>query len=305
MTFTRRAALQLSAGAALSASLPRAVWASTQLGQMQIQTLSDGHLQLPSDFIFGPVPAPMRATITEDFDLPSEFLVPPCNITLLRHGERIVLFDAGAGAGFQPSAGALGDSLDAIGLSPEDVTDIVFTHAHPDHLWGVLDDFDEPLFYNAQHHIGRAEFDYWMDPNTLGSIGAERQSFAVGAKRRLEVIADQFSFVEDGQEILPGIAAMSSFGHTPGHLAYELRAGSEALLVAGDAIGNHHIAFAAPMAVTGSDQDGDLAAQSRAQLLDRLAHEQMRLIGFHLPGGGMGRVEKSGDAYRFVPESAG
>ena len=92
----------------------------------------------------------------------------------------------------------------------EDVTDIVFTHAHPDHLWGLLDDFDDPLFPDASYMIGKTEWDYWLNPNTVDEIGEARASFAVGALRRLEMIEDQIEFFSDGDGEPLGVAKSSS-----------------------------------------------------------------------------------------------
>jgi hypothetical protein len=135
------------------------------------------------------------------------------------------------------------------------VTHVLFTHAHPDHLWGLLDEFDEPLFANAEYMIGAAEFDYWMNPDTVTTIGEARTTFAVGAQRRLAVIADTVRKVADGEEVLPGIAARLTAGHTPGHIAWDIAAGSDRVMVLGDAIGNHHVAFERPDWASGSDQD--------------------------------------------------
>ena len=98
----------------------------------------------------------------------------------------------------------------------------------------------------ATYMMGRAEWDYWWNPETVDTIGAARAPFAVGAKRRMEAIEDAVEFFDDGDEVLPGIAAIASYGHTPGHMAFEVRAGDDAALIVGDAIGNHHAAFAAP-----------------------------------------------------------
>ena len=138
---------------------------------------------------------------------------------------------------------------------PEEITHLVITHAHPDHIWGLLDDFDEPFLPNAQIIMGRAEWDYWMDPNTIDTIGAERQSFAVGAARRLEVIADQVMLIEDGAEVVPGVLAVASPGHTPGHMSYQVQLGGQGVLVTGDAIGNGHVAFERPEFESAADQD--------------------------------------------------
>ena len=94
----------------------------------------------------------------------------PCNVTLYRDGTNTVLFDVGSGPDFMPTAGKLAEAFDALGVTADEVTHVVFTHAHPDHLWGVLDDFDEPIFANATHLMGRAEYDYWADPNTVSTI---------------------------------------------------------------------------------------------------------------------------------------
>lgn len=302
MRITRRHFIT-TAGAALgAAALPGRVWSGTTLeaGGIRIDTLSDGNLVLPASFVIGDLPMEEVEPILDRHGLGTDEFTPPCNVTLLRDGERTVLFDVGAGANFMPSAGRLDEALDALGLTFDDVTHVLFTHAHPDHIWGLLDDFGDPAFYNAAFFIGQDEFDYWMDPATVDTIDAERQSFAVGAKNRLEVIADSVNTFGGGEEILPGVASVATYGHTPGHMSFEIAVGGETVLVTGDAITNHHLNFARPGWRSGSDQNPDLGAETRAALMDRLAAEQMTMIGFHLPGGGIGRAERDGDGYRFV-----
>ncbi|WP_204114529.1 MBL fold metallo-hydrolase [Shimia biformata] len=230
--------------------------------------------------------------------------MPDCNVTVFRDGTRTILFDVGAGADFMPTAGELPDALGQIGVSLDEVTHVVFTHAHPDHIWGVLDDFDDPLMPNATYLMGRREWDYWWNPETVNSIGPDRAAFAVGAKRRMEAIEGMVELVDDGQEILPGIAAHASFGHTPGHMSYEIRNGGQSVLILGDAVGNPHVAFERPDWPSGTDQDAAMAAATRARLLDHAAQDQMQVIGFHFPQSGIGRVERAGDAFRYVGETA-
>ena len=306
MTLTRRNFLKTTSGAALAGCTlwaPQVAYSQISLGDMTLDVVSDGSLHIPGSFSFGSMPQNELASILQAYDQSLDVLTPPCNVTLLRQGDRNILFDVGSGPDFQPTAGLLVESLEALGLAPEDITDVVFTHGHPDHLWGLLDDFDDPLFTEASYMIGKAEWDYWLDPNTVDAISSDRTAFAVGAKRRLETIEDNISFFKDGEEIFPGVAARASFGHTPGHMSFEIRSGSNAAMVVGDSIGNHHIALARPEWVSGSDQDGDLAATTRVNLLDQLASEQMPLIGFHINKGGMGRVEKIDDGYRFIAET--
>ena len=272
------------------------------LGGGTLTTVSDGKLLLPADFIFEPMPKDQLAQVRAEYGIEGDRLEPECNLALLQIDDRNILFDVGSGPDFMPTAGKIVDSLSAVGLAPEDITHVIFTHAHPDHIWGLLDEFDDPLFYEATYMMGRREWDYWWNPQTVNEIGEARQAFAVGAKRRMEAIEDQVEFFNKGDEILPGISAIASYGHTPGHMSFEIRQGNEAALVVGDAIGNHHVAFARPGWRSGSDQDPDMAITARQMLLDRLATEQLQLVGFHLPNGGMGRVERSGDRYHFVKE---
>lgn len=300
----KRRTLLTGMGATWLAGSAAVSFASQQvdLGDMTIQSVSDGNLILPGAFFFDGLPQDEVVEILTHHGLSTDQLAPPCNVTVMRREGQIVLFDAGSGSGFMPTAGTLLIGLGALGIDPQDVTHVVFTHGHPDHLWGVLDDFDDLVFANAAHLIGATELDYWRDPKTVDSIGEARASFAVGAARRLEAIDDVMTSFKPGDEILPGVMAHASFGHTPGHISFELRAGSESLMIVGDAIGNHHVAVERPAWHSGADQDPETGALTRQRLLDQLSTDKMAMLGFHLPGGGLGRIERLGDAFRFVQE---
>jgi glyoxylase-like metal-dependent hydrolase (beta-lactamase superfamily II) len=299
---TRRRLLATATAALALPLTPRRLWAGStlRLGAVQIDTLSDGHLTLPGDFILGGMPQDEMQAIVTKYGLPTDTLTPPCNVTLLRDGTNTVLFDAGAGPDFQASAGKLAEALAALDLTPDDITHVLFTHAHPDHLWGLLDEFDDPVFANADLIIGQAEFDYWMDPATVDAIGEARASFAVGAARRLAAVQDRLRFIHDADEVLPGVTARLTAGHTPGHMAFAVQSDAGAAMILGDAIGNHHVGFERPDWASGSDQDAEAAAKTRVALLDELANDGTTLIGFHLPAGGIGRAERVDGAYRFV-----
>jgi len=303
MRNTRRQFLAAIGAAGVAAGLGGAGMAVAATGSgREVLTASDGHLVLPGDFLFDGLPEAALSEILERYGVPHDRVEPPCNVTVLRDGARTVLFDAGSGPAFMPSAGTLVDALYDIGIAPDDVTDIVFTHGHPDHLWGVLDDFDELTFQQAQYHFGQSEWDYWSDPKTVDTIGQARAAFAVGAGRRLDAIAERTRFFRPGQEVMPGVMAHATHGHTPGHMSFEIAVGGDPVLVVGDAIGNGHVAFERPDWPSGADQDAQMGARTRQRLLDQAATDRMRVIGFHLPAGGIGRVEHKDGAYRFVRE---
>ena len=158
MTITRRKFIKTSTTGALTVAIPSLSWSQIDLGSASISTISDGTITLPGSLSFdSSMPSDELDVILNDFDLSKDELTRECNLTLYDDGSKKVLFDAGAGVDFLNGMGNLVESLEAIDLSTDEITDVVFTHAHPDHIWGVLDDFDDLTFQNANYHIGRTE----------------------------------------------------------------------------------------------------------------------------------------------------
>jgi glyoxylase-like metal-dependent hydrolase (beta-lactamase superfamily II) len=298
----RQVILGLGAGglAAGPGGLLRAATLSgLQVAGFEVQTLSDGHLVLPAEFVTGGLPAEEAAAVLAALGQDAQRFEPPCNVTLARRGDRVILFDAGSGSQFMATAGKLPEAMAALGVDPGEITDVVITHGHPDHIWGLVDDFDELTFPDAAYHMGRIDHEYWTDPETRNTIGAARTTFAVGAERRLAEIADFVQLFEDGAEVLPGVVARGTYGHTPGHMSFELREGDERLMILGDAIANAHLALARPDWPNGSDQDPVTGAATRVALVAEIAADAIPVVGFHLPDGGIGQIASGADGYRF------
>ena len=300
MIIKRRSFLKAASCLPLSVALPSIAYTKIDFGTTKITTISDGSITLPAGLTFDTMPQLELEPIINEFSLSRNQLVRECNVTLLETENRKNLFDVGAGVYFLDGMGAILDSLGEKGLVPEDITDVIFTHAHPDHIWGVLDDFDDLLFPDAMYHIGRTEWDYWWDPETVNRVDQGRVETAVGAKTRFEALQDQIEFFDDGDEPIPGILALMTPGHTPGHMSFEIVNGSQSALVVGDAINDHHVAFKRPNWLNGLDQNPEEAAQTRQKLLNRISNEDMVIIGFHFPEGGIGRVVQSGKEYSLV-----
>ena len=303
--FNRRDVLKAAAALAASAGLTLPAWAASPsaiaLGDKELRVVSDGRMNLPLNFVLPDAPQDKIAALFATYGLPMDGLHPDCNPTLLKTGDRVVLFDAGAGPAFMTTTGKLAQNLDAAGIDIASVTDVILTHAHPDHIWGVVDDFDELLFPEAAYHINRAEWDFWRAEETLARMPESRKSFVVGARNRFTAIEERVTFFRDGAEIVSGVEAVATPGHTPGHTSFAVHGGGETVMVIGDAISNVAVSFERPDWHWGADVDQDLGAQTRFRLLDRLAADRARLIGFHLPYPGEGTVETKGNAYRFAP----
>lgn len=308
VSFERRRLLKQAAALAttglLLPSAPSIAARQTSWGGGVLTVLSDGYLQLPGIF---PLADTTRQdeiqTLFDSYQLPVDQSTPDCNVTLWQTQDRHILFDVGSGPNFMPSSGKLVENMEAQGIDPQDITDVIFTHAHPDHLWGLVDDFDELICPNASYYMPRREWDYWSAESTLSSTPEHRKTFVVGAQNRFAYLENQINLFDPGQEVVTGVEALDTRGHTPGHTSFALHRGSESLVLLGDAITHIALSFEKPDWPSAADQDPALAAATRVKLLDRLSHEKSLIVGYHLPHPGVGSVVVNGKNYRYEPVS--
>lgn len=293
---TRRQWLIAAQGAVASLLWTRVAAASGE----EFRTLSDGALTSPTVALSRSADAEQIKKTLAEAGLPSDVTRNPLNVSVLVRGDDVVLFDCGSGANFMPGAGKLPDSLAEAGIAPERVKHVVFTHAHPDHLWGALDDFGTPAFPAAAYHMAAAERDFWFSPDIYKQLPEDRHAFAAGAQRIIKELDSVMKWFKPGDEVMVGVSAFDSRGHTPGHVSFDVKVGSETVSVVGDAITHGVISFKHPDWAGGFDQEPEHAIASRKRLLDRFAAQKNRIVGYHLPNGGVGRVEKDGSSYRFV-----
>jgi glyoxylase-like metal-dependent hydrolase (beta-lactamase superfamily II) len=294
-------------GASLAATvlMPHAsfagVSAQRKLGSIDLMTVSDGTLSVPLSFSIPETPLEEVTRLLAAHGLPADGKIQT-NVTLVKSGGEVILIDAGSGPNFQQSAGKLTENLEAAGIGPEKITKVVFTHAHADHLWGVIDDFDdEERFPNATYVISADEWDFWTHPDTPAKVPDWLKGMAIGSARILRRIEKRVERRRDGEAVAAGLTYVATPGHTPGHMAVMLESGKERVLVGGDVLSNNAVSFAKPDWRIGSDYDRDQGVKTRRRLLDWLASERIPLIGFHLTWPGQGMVERSGTVYRFIP----
>jgi glyoxylase-like metal-dependent hydrolase (beta-lactamase superfamily II) len=308
-TLSRRKVLASSAAALAAGALGSTfgVAATTgikryALGDFSVTILSDGYLVVPSAFLARNAP---RLELEQAMTIAGqggERVNTPTNITLVRTKSDLILIDTGSGPHFMPTAGKLLENMEAAGIDPRSITQVVYTHGHPDHLWGTLDDFDEePNFPNASYVLSAAEWNLWMSGDVLTRIPQDRHNFAAGAARNLQRIKDKIRTIKPGEDIVTGLRAIDTAGHTQGHIAIEIVSGSEAILVIGDALAHPVIAFEHPDWGPAADHEPERAASTRRALLSRLAFDKTHIVGYHLPFPGIGFVERSGTGYRFTP----
>jgi glyoxylase-like metal-dependent hydrolase (beta-lactamase superfamily II) len=302
-SLTRRALLAATAAGAAMRALPAfaALPHTFRHGNFDVTVVSDGHLVLPTNFLAPNARPDERAALLTAAGQTGESYDSPTNITLVRSGNDLILIDMGSGDRFMPTAGKVWDNLKAAGIDKSTITKVILTHGHPDHLWGTVDEFDEPMLPKAKFYVGATEWDFWHGDNATRGLPAERAGFVTGARRNYAAIKDRVAMVKDGDETVPGLQIVSTPGHTQGHVSIALK-GREDLIVMGDALTHPTISFARPDWRTTADHVPDQAAATRAKLLDRLATDKAKLIGFHLPYPGTGRVERKDGSYLYVAD---
>lgn len=274
---------------------------SFKLGDFEVIVVSDGILVTPASLEAPNVAEKERAAAFAAAGQTTGMLQRPTNVTLIRAGKELVLVDTGSGPNFMPTAGKLTANLETLGISPDDITKVVYTHGHPDHLWGALDDFEEsPRFPNAAYLMGAAEWDFWLSDDAEKGLPADRVTWVAAAQRNIKGIEAKAQRIKAGEEIVSGIRVFDTPGHTQGHLSLEVAAGGETLVVVGDALAHPVISFAHPDWRPAADHVPDQAVATRRKLLDKLATDKSRVIGYHLPFPGIGRVEKKDGAYAYV-----
>ena len=179
------------------------------------------------------------------------------------------------------------------------VTKVIFTHAHPDHVGATFGDEGSLRFPNATYFVGAAEWDFWMNPDFFRTAPAALHDFGRGARRDLGAIQDRVVMLKPGDDVVTGIRALDTAGHTPGHLSFEL-SGGEGLIITADAATSEVVAVENPGWPFGYDILPDVAIRNRKHLIGRAAADKIKLLGFHWTYPGVGFVEPKGSAFRFV-----
>jgi glyoxylase-like metal-dependent hydrolase (beta-lactamase superfamily II) len=275
-----------------------------RVGDYLVTMVSDGQLSLPTPTLAANVPeATLRSylkTIRQGGDMQRGHL----NLTLIDTGEQVILVDAGAGPDFQETAGRIEASLKAAGYRREDISLIVITHGHPDHVWGILDDAGEaPRFPHAEYAINGAEWRFWTDETLADRLPESAKPMARGARKNLTAVSARTNRASPDAEVAPGVRLYPALGHTPGHSGVMIESAGERLLIVGDTLMHPYISFEQPDWHFGFDMDGEQAAKTRMQMLEMAASEDLRLALYHAPFPGVGRAARFNTSFRFIPEN--
>ncbi|MDD2465050.1 MAG: MBL fold metallo-hydrolase [Desulfobulbus sp.] len=274
-----------------------------QLGRFEITALYDGAVQLETKLLQNVEQTDLKQMLAKMF-VGNPKMQTAVNGYLINTGEHLVLVDAGAGSLFGENLGALRKNMKASGYRPDQVDTLILTHMHGDHIGGLNDEEDRPLFANATVWVAKMESGYWLSEQMAASAPKERQhAFAVAQEAAAPYQAEKrWQTFDEGTVLVPGIRAVKAGGHTPGHTAFAVESEGKKLLIWGDIVHAHAVQFARPEVSIDFDVDQQQAVTTRKALLQQVAARGELVAGMHLPFPGIGHVRAEGEGrYGWVP----
>ncbi|WP_417522966.1 MBL fold metallo-hydrolase [Marinovum sp.] len=265
--------------------------------------LYDGAIQVPNDVFLGEDRRKIEDALQNGGMGLGPDLVPiPVLAFCLQSEDATILIDAGLGAvdAFGPGTGHVANALAVAGIQPSDVSLVVVTHAHPDHIGGLLTG-KEPSFPNARVVMAEAEHGFWSDAGITAQAPEEMRGFFHLAQGMFGAYRDCLDLVSPDTEIHSGIRLEAAPGHTPGHSILHIDGGDQQFAMMADIVHNAVLQTCHPEIGFAFDVDPGQAAATRSGLLDRCAADNVLIAASHVPFPGLGRFLRDGAGYRYLP----
>ncbi|HDU4714740.1 TPA: MBL fold metallo-hydrolase [Klebsiella aerogenes] len=268
------------------------------LGDVLVTAVSDGYLQVDFGLLANVDETECRAI--QQKSCPDEPNSVHINTFLVQQQGKNILIDSGAG-GIKGWGGGLVKNLAKLGLQPDDIDAVLLTHAHPDHIGGLVNAQGEAIFPRAELFISRDEYDYLQDDNQFATVSDRVKGNFLLARSVFKQYQDRLQLIDDG-EVLAGIRAIPLKGHTPGHTGYSIVGSHNSLLIWGDIVHFPHIQLLKPDVTIAFDYDPQLAAETRARILEMASSDQVLVGGMHFGQQGFGYIKKLNTGYCIITD---
>jgi glyoxylase-like metal-dependent hydrolase (beta-lactamase superfamily II) len=284
-------------------------WYRYKVGDIEVTVVTDGinRFKFPDAFVNNVKRDEVSKALEAAF-LDKDIMAIPYSPVVVKNGGKITVIDTGTGeANFTNSKGSAGQftrNLVASGIDPKDVSTVIISHYHGDHINGLLKADNSLTYPNAEILVPAAEHKYFMDDAEMNKQTIERMVGVFKNQRRVFTnpeVAKRVKTYDAGKEVVPGINAVASPGHTPGHTSHVVSSGGKSVFIQADVTNLPVLFVRNPGWQLMFDQIPDMAEATRRKVYDMLAADRMMVQGFHFPFPAVAYIEKTSSGYREVP----
>jgi glyoxylase-like metal-dependent hydrolase (beta-lactamase superfamily II) len=224
------------------------------------------------------------------------------NVYLINTGKKLILVDTGAGDFFGKGfGGKFSERLNKLGVKPENISDILITHIHTDHTGGLVHE-GKAVFPNANIYIGKADVDFFLDPQNQNGVNGYDKSYFQQAKTAMQpyLALGHIKPLTGVQTVLADFNAYPTPGHTPGHYYYKLESEGHSITFIGDSVHVESVQFPNPEITITYDVDQNSAAKQRQAQFEKLAKKNAMIAAPHLPYPGIGYINAQKTGFTFI-----
>ena len=272
-----------------------------KVGDITLTAINDGFGRRPLEgFVRNAELADVKKAMEAAF-LPSDALNITFTTLVLQQGDKLTLIDTGNGDSGAPTSGTWAANFKAAGFDPKNVSTVVFSHFHGDHINGFRLKDGTAMFPNAEVMVPAAEWAFWTDESKASAAPEAMKGAFAAVKRVFAPVAKDVKQFEPGKEILPGVTAIAAPGHTPGHTVFAVSSGNGKLMIMSDTTNHPALFVRNPEWSAVFDMDGPQAATTRKKLLDMVSAERMQVAFYHAPFPATGHIAKDGNGFELVP----
>jgi glyoxylase-like metal-dependent hydrolase (beta-lactamase superfamily II) len=275
----------------------------SKLGDFEITVVSDGArpIPLPPAFVRN-VSNEEVLKVAEAAYMPKGSIVAPFNPVVVNTGAKLILIDTGYGPGLGPTVGLLPATLAAAGIDPKTIDIVLISHLHGDHILGLKTPDGALAFPNAEIKVPAVDWTYWMSDENMSKAPEGFQKTSFGFNRKIfSNLADKVTRFEWGKEVAPGITAVETAGHTPGHTSFMIASGGRQLFFQGDVTNVPDLFLRNPEWQVMFDSEPEKAVVTRRRVYDMASADKLLVSGYHFPFPGLGYIEKAGSGYQLIP----